>query len=269
MRTTLALLCGFRAVRPQSPGVGEASASTEAERTTVREHRSAGETLPTPGICGRRVSRAGRVLLAAVVVAAGLLGATPAKAQERFASKGTAAFGADRLFGFNLHHESVDVGNGRSGTVDTTDFGLVWRPPTDVYEIPRFSFDYFVIHGLEIGGSIAFATYGGDNNGRRYDSAFLLAPRVGYCWMFSNVVGFWLRGGVTYHNINNGGGDGQWGFALTAEGMFVISPVNHFAFEIGPTFDITLVGKDTFRGGDRSHTYRNIGILNAGLMGWL
>lgn len=267
MRTTLALLCGFWAGRPQSPGVGEAPASTEAERTPVREHRSAAGTLRTSGICGRRRSRVGAALLAAVVVAVGLLGATQAKAQERFASKGTAAFSADRLFGFSLHHEYTQG----EGTANTTDLGLVWRAPaTDPYEVPRLSFDYFVIHGLEIGGSIAYSNIGGDTGPYSHD-AFLFAPRVGYCWMFSRVVGFWLRGGVTYDNIGYRGGAGEWGLAFSAQGMFVISPVNHFAFELGPTLDITMVGKayDGGRGPSVDRNYRNIGILNFGLMGWL
>jgi hypothetical protein len=201
--------------------------------------------------------------LAAVVVAAGVLGAAPARAQERFASQGTAAFGADRLFGLSLHHEHT----GGDRATDTTDFGLFWRPPMDLYEIPRLSFDYFPIHGLSIGGSVAFATYSGDS--RRDNSAFLLAPRVGYCWMFSRAVGFWIRGGVTYDNMDAPGPGGEWGLAFSAQGMFVISPVNHFAFLLGPTLDITMVGKRTGGRGDVDQNYRNIGLLNFGLMGWL
>jgi len=195
---------------------------------------------------------------------AGELGTTPAQAQE-FASKGTAAFSADRLFGVNLHHAHTEG----DGSTDTTDVGIVWRgEPTDPYEIPRLSFDYFPIHGLNIGGSLAFSTIGGDNGGY-YNSAFLLAPRVGYCWMFSRAVGFWIRGGVTYDNIDYPGPGGEWGFAFTAEGQFVISPVNHFAFTLGPTFDVTMVGKRHGGRVDLNRTYRNIGILNFGLMGWL
>lgn len=206
-------------------------------------------------------------LAAAVVVTAGVLGvATPAKAQE-FASKGTAAFGADRLFGLTLHHESDEVGNNQFVTQDSTDFGLAWRPTFDIYEVPRFSFDYFLMHGLELGGSLAFASYGGD---RADNAAFLLAPRVGYCWMFTDSVGFWLRGGITYHNRDGHGREGEWGLAFSAQGMFVFSPVDHFAFELGPTFDITMVGKRTRDNGpDLNRHYRDIGIFNFGLMGWL
>lgn len=203
--------------------------------------------------------------LAAIVVAVGLLGATSAKAQEQFATKGTAAFSADRLFGVGLHHGYTQG----DGTTDSTDVGFVWRAPADIYEIPRLSFDYFVIDGLNIGGSIAYASNSGDH-GLYGNGAFLLAPRVGYCWMFSRAVGFWLRGGITYDNINYGGGAGEWGLALSAQGMFVISPVDHFAFEVGPTMDITIVGKAyEGRGPDVNRTYRNIGLINAGLIGWL
>ncbi len=206
-----------------------------------------------------------RRTLAAVVVAAGLLGATSAKAQERFASKGTAAFSADRLFGLTLHHESTQVGGGVAVTADTTDFGLAWRTPQDHYEIPRLSFDYFVINGLNIGGSIAFANVSGDAHG----SDFLFVPRVGYCWMFNDVVGFWLRGGVSYHNRSYRGSRGEWDLALEAEGMFVITPVNHFGFVVGPTMDISLAGKRNDGDGNVDHHYRDIGLFNAGLIGWL
>lgn len=205
-------------------------------------------------------------LAAAAVVAAGVFMSAPVMAQQ-FGSKGTAAFSADRLFGLSLHHESQEVGRGVSVSADTTDFGIVWRPAQDPYEVPRLSFDYFVIDGLNIGGSIAFASVGGD----RSESDFLFAPRVGYIWMFSDVVGFWLRGGLTYHNRDIPGPPSEWGLALTAEGMFMISPVDHFGFVVGPTFDITMVGK--YHGGPGSpsldRNYRNFGIFNAGLVGWL
>jgi hypothetical protein len=40
--------------RPPSSGLGKAFARTEAERTFVREHRTAAKTQPKPEIGGRR-----------------------------------------------------------------------------------------------------------------------------------------------------------------------------------------------------------------------
>lgn len=209
-----------------------------------------------------------RKLVSAMLGAAVALGSGSAMAQE-FGAKGTPAFGADRLFGLNLHHESREDGAGLDHSTDTTDFGIVWRSPVDYAEVPRLAFDYFVIDGLSIGGSIGYASVGGDADG----SAFLLAPRVGYVWMFNDSIGFWLRGGLTYANQTRGNAPNdnhENVFALTAEGMFVFAVADHFGFEVGPTLDLTLTG--SYHGGnnpDRSVNYRDIGVFNAGLVGWL
>ncbi len=74
--------------------------------------------------------------------------------------------------------------------------------------------------------------------------AFIFAPRVGYAFMFSDVVGLWPRGGFSYVNGKDQVGDNEDSFnmfALSLEAMLVITPVEHAGFLVGPTFDFPFI----------------------------
>jgi hypothetical protein len=163
---------------------------------------------------------------------------------QAFGHKGDVSFAADRLMGIYLY---------KDGPGDRTILGFLAPPGAPVYTNARLGIDGFVTEGLSIGGSFAYWSYDGP-------SGVLFAPRVGYAFEFSNSFGFWPRGGLTYRNFSAGNNRDEE-LALTLEGMFYGSPVNHFAFIFGPAFDIGLVG-------DGPET-RNIGLLTAGLLGWL
>jgi hypothetical protein len=208
-----------------------------------------------------------------MIAAALALATGSALAQERFATKGTVAFSADRFFGFGVSHESVDQeGPGGDFENDSTHFTFGWRGtihPTP-FDVPRFAFDYYVTDGLSIGGSIGYANYGGGDDDDQFNeySDFILAPRVGYTWMFSRTVGFWLRGGFTYHSRDWEGVADESGLALTVEPTFVFVPVEHFGFTAGLNgdFDVT-GGRDSGRAEADVH-YRSIGI-QLGMVGYL
>jgi hypothetical protein len=213
-----------------------------------------------------------RKTVAAMIGAAAMLGAGPALAQQTFGPQGTAAFSGDRLFGMYAGSEEVETPGGDFET-DYTSFGFAWQGPSHFspFTVPRLGFDYFVIDSLSIGGSIAYATYDVDPPGppEAEGSAFIFAPRVGYVWMFSDVIGFWLRGGFTYHSYDNEGifaGD-ESGFAFTADPMFVITPTAHFGFVLGPVIDFTITGERETGAGDVDVNYANFGIA-MGPMGW-
>jgi hypothetical protein len=216
-----------------------------------------------------------RKTVAAMIGAAAMFGAGPALAQQTFGPQGTAAFGADRLFGFysvNLEVEPPDPAPTQE--FEWTQFGFGWEGPLhpSPYTIPRLSFDYFVIDSLSIGGSISYASLDQDEPGNEDDdsSAFILAPRVGYVWMFSDVIGFWLRGGITYHSYDDEGVLGDFeetGLAFTADPVFVITPVTHFGFVVGPLLDITITGEREFGPAEADTRYTNFGIA-MGPIGW-
>jgi hypothetical protein len=218
----------------------------------------------------RRALAAGSLALTATLMSG------TAVAQD-FGRKMDVVFSADRLVGIHFSHVDSELPAPASDyEQDITGFGFGWRggaQPTP-FDVPRFAFDIFVIERLSVGGALGFATYSADDDDNYEHASFLLAPRVGYVWMFSDVAGFWLRGCFTYHSGDRDLGPGDrddWGLALTVEPTFVLSPVRNFAFVVGPTVDLDVTGeyevrdRDGIREYDRR--YRSIGI-QAGLLGW-
>jgi len=242
--------------------------------------------------------------IALLVAVGALLTAGAAQAQDAFATQGTMAFSADRLFGFYGYKATWDV-PGAAGSNEYSHSGsqlnLLWgnngvlseETPINPMTTPRLSFDYFVIQGLSVGGSIGYArTTGGWKHESgpagsqlrpSYDtptySMFAFSPRVGYAYMFSDIVGIWPRGGLTYASFNAEAETGDpdeasrsmW--TLDIEAMFVIVPKEHFAFVVGPVIDLGIAGswkeKDGASGlsvdGDaKLHTYG----LAAGILGY-
>jgi hypothetical protein len=188
-------------------------------------------------------------------------------AAQELGQKGDAVFSVDRLMGITGTHVEGELGPGEYDN-DWTSLSFGWRgsPDTSPFDIPRLSFDYLVIDHLSIGGSLGYLSVDPDD-GNEY-SAFLLNPRVGYAYAFGRVVGIWPRAGFTYHTLDVDDGIEEKGFALSLECPFTFSPATHFAFHVGPTFDVDLFGDrdpSPIDSGDRK--FRTFG-LNAGLLGW-
>jgi len=205
--------------------------------------------------------------------------APSAFAQTVFGTKGDVVFSGERLFGFHSTH----VFEEREAPVDDyendwTSFDLGWRGPYVVdfspYDTPRLGFDYLIIDSLSIGGTLGFASIDSDEDGPLVNdasgTAFLFAPRVGYVYMFNDVIGIWPRGGFNYHSFSVDDAFTESGFGITLECMFPIAPVQHFGFLVGPTLDIDFAGERDYDGplGDLDRRYRAIGI-QAGVFGWL
>jgi hypothetical protein len=199
--------------------------------------------------------------LTALVVSLGVSVPALAGAQE-LGRKGDVVFSADRLMGITATHVSQEEGPFEAEN-DWTSFSFGWRQAPSPFDIPRLSFDYLVIDHLSIGGSLGYFSIDPDEGGDV--SGFLLNPRVGYAYAFGRVVGIWPRGGFTYHSGELGGDES--GFAVTLECPFTFSPTEHFAFHVGPTFDIDMFGEREIGNADVDQKYRAFG-LNAGLLGW-
>lgn len=231
--------------------------------------------------------------------------AAPAALAEPFGQKGQFAISGDRIFGIFYTHASEP----NDASQSSTQFALLGQAPTlpgvnigglgnvalggiNPYSVPRISFDYLVIDGLTLGGSLIYAHQSltdkarvGNTNvvvSNDYSAnLFAIAPRVGYAYMFSEAVGIWPRGGFTYHyqsvDDGNNNKDSLDGFALNLDAPFVISPIDQFAFLVGPAIDIGLTGnaKATRNGGplgtvttETDYTLFGFGLY-AGLMGWI
>jgi hypothetical protein len=76
------------------------------------------------------------------------------------------------------------------------------------------------------------------------DDSFLFAPRVGYMFAFTSIVGIWPRGGFTYRTLS-AGDTSQHDLALTLEAPFVFTVIPHVAFWAGPTLDVGLSGSQS------------------------
>lgn len=207
-----------------------------------------------------------RNAFSALVLTAGLSAPALADAQE-LGSKGDAIFSVERLMGITGTHRSTE--GPPDVDLDWTSLSFGWRaaPDTSPFDVARFAFDYLVIDHLSIGGSLGYASVALDEPSIDA-SAFLLAPRVGYLYSLGRVVALWPRGGLTYHSYSVDEGPSESGLALTLECPFTFAPTRHFAFHVGPTFDIDLFGElDPVVGPDVDRKYRVFG-LNAGLLGW-
>jgi len=242
-----------------------------------------------------------------------LLVASPASAQAKdFGDQGEFIFGADRLFGLFAYTQNEFTSGGNTIQVTGTNmafFGglnavgvgsnaagaaFIAGNPT-VYNIPRLGFDYTIIKGLTLGGEvIAFFTLGGSasfNNASQSTpggNAFGIAPRVGYIFNLSDVFAIWPRGGLSYYDMNYSLVNATFNrcnntananvFGLDIDPVFTISPVQHFAFEVGPTLDWGFTGGasataprsvDCSQTTTTSYTYTALNFaLNAGLVGW-
>jgi hypothetical protein len=199
---------------------------------------------------------------ACLVLSAVLLAAPAAYAQD-FGKEGQFAIGAERLFG--VVHTSVTSEEGDlEATFSHTNISLLLSRSNSSgggefplgYSFPRIAADYFVIDGLSVGGSLGLYTHSGslevefmgesEENDTGSITGFLFEPRVGYAFMFSEMIGIWPRGGITYlsESAENADNDerSSSALAITLECPLVINPVPHVVFGIGPTLDLGVTG---------------------------
>ena len=216
-------------------------------------------------------------LVSVVAITTAVLWSGAASAQV-FGNKGDAVFGAERLMGVHSDHVFQDgaVATDPGLDYDATTFGLGWFGHAAVtpFDLPRITFDYFIADHWSLGGALAYQTTNFTANDNRRgggpdNAEFLFNPRVGYAHMFGRVVGIWPRAGITYHSETLDGAQNINGFAIGAEAQFVFVPVQHFAFLLGPSFDLDFTGRTKPDDGSQvDHGYRSLG-LQVGLLGWI
>lgn len=154
--------------------------------------------------------------------------------------RGTFVLSAEHLTG--VVHDDVKSDGVKTGVTTIALFGY---QATTVFDMPRIAFDGFVIDGLSIGGSLAlyqpsFGVSGG--NSQSYTD-FLIAPRVGYAYLFSRSVGIWPRAGFSYwHRGFSDQPVSAHAFAFDADCPLVFLPAPHFAITLGPILDVTFGG---------------------------
>jgi hypothetical protein len=152
---------------------------------------------------------------------------------------------------------------------------------------------YFIARSLSLGGSVGFESRSGTNTyedgGGVYarsvgtETTFLLQPKVGYVLGLTPVTAFWFRAGPGFRYDRNRANDYQpdssvsdSSWHLSGDVLFLITPVAHFGFYVGPTGDISFAGnhhehiqRDNAPPTDWSHgaSYSRLG-LGLGLVGY-
>jgi hypothetical protein len=200
---------------------------------------------------------------------------SPRRTDAAAIDKGTFALGAERLTG--MFHTEEKVGNGASQGM--TSMALLGNTGFDEsvsypWQFPRIGLDGFIIDGLSLGGSFV-VMHRALEAGSGTD--LLIAPRIGFGYMFSRVVGIWPRFAVGYwhqwRTPDQGPGDEKrHSFAFDIDVPLIIAPVKNFAITVGPLFDVSFGGTRTVSDGTNDvstdTSFTQFG-LSAGVVGFL
>jgi hypothetical protein len=236
----------------------------------------------------RGVAFAVGVFVATVLVLAGEKAAfAQAVAGQNFGNHGQFAITAENLFGLTIERVGVEGPNDSETATTSTNIGLLHR--TTEFRGPWVGAHYFVIPNLSIGGNIGFVSTGSSvtrtENGRTTTTdgvptfTLVAMPKVGYALMFTNMLGFWFRGGPGLYTSSQGDRNPSpnieqtrnttfWFLSLDA--LFVIAPTPNFGFFVGPQANLSFAGStsDTTNGTTTSSdaNFRSFSI-DAGLYG--
>ena len=212
-----------------------------------------------------------------------------ASAQTRFGDKGQLAITGENLFAFSSERSGESFPDGEH-SVNNTRFGFLYSQGSPTPRGPQVGGHYFVIPSLSIGATLGYESRGGsrtDPQGMRgiitrdldSSSTFVFVPKVGYALMFNNIIGFWFRGGLGFFRIgttdatNSMIKDSNTYWMLSLDAFFVVSPVQHFGFYVGPQADLSFAGSHSTTEGNgittsQSASYRSLG-LGLGLIGYV
>jgi hypothetical protein len=215
-----------------------------------------------------------------------------AQAQARFGDKGQLAITGENLFSLSSERFGDSLLNNVETSTTVNRFGFLFSRcgAADGGSLPsprctQVGGHYFIIPSLSIGATLGYESRGGTQTGPvgqaivtrdlRDESSFAFLPKVGYALMFSQVVGFWFRGGPGYfHDGSSQNGEQSHSYwLLSGDALFVVSPFQHFAFYVGPGFDFSFSGTrtETNQMGVKTSwgaSYRDFGV-GLGLIGYV
>jgi hypothetical protein len=218
-----------------------------------------------------------------------------ALAQTRFGDKGQLVLTAENLFALSTERHAEAFLQGDS--IDVTNrFGILYSDRLDSISPhgPQLGAGYFFLPSMSLGGTIGYESRGGSHTNpptpplapltrdKRDFSTFIFIPRFGYALMLTNALGFYFRGGIgvyrvgTSDPVDSRNKDSLTYWLLALDALFVVSPVQHFGFFVGPQADISFAGSHsvsevqgngTITEESRNASFRSIGI-GAGLLGY-
>lgn len=180
---------------------------------------------------------------------------------QTFSEKGQLAISAERLFGFSYSSATASTDNVDFDSSSTSFSLLTASPAVNMsnggvwfgYGSPRVAGDYFIIDHLSLGAALGYAHVSvttkapiGNTESTSSGSMFTFAPRVGYFIGFTDLIGFWPRGGFTYRNVSIEDNSNH-NLALTLEAPFLFTPLKNVGFWAGPTLDLGFTGSQSFK----------------------
>jgi hypothetical protein len=183
----------------------------------------------------------------------------PAAAQAPFGGPKLFAVTGEDMAGYSTEHISYHDANARDFEASRNRFSLAFQSGG-----AKLGFHYFVLKSLSLGGVLGYESRAGsntyqDNPGTwtrdlASESTFVFQPKVGYVLMFTPVVGFWFRAGpgVRYDRYRSneyepGDKTSNTLWMGSADVLFVVSPVEHFGLFLGPSADVSFIGKHNER----------------------
>lgn len=191
--------------------------------------------------------------VAALAAAVAFFGAerdASAQSALRFGEQGQFAITAENVFGYRSQTVTFHTPGGNVHDT-TSSFGFGFDT-----QGAYAGFHYFLIHGLSLGGTVGYESRGGEEvcgAGNYCDkpngSTFVLMPRVGYALMLNDLLGFWFRGGPGYvkntqhtDRDHSDAKDSTSFWTLGVDAFFVVTPIDHVGFYVGPSYDFSFSG---------------------------
>lgn len=202
----------------------------------------------------------GRTCLGGGLLVAALCLPRGAQAQERFGDKGQFAITAEDLMGFYSETETVHPDTGNVSNTSTR-FSFLFNTRADgaaTFASPKLGLHYFIIPSLSLGGTLGFESRSGDvttqirgvstTTDKPSSTTFVFLPKVGYALMLNDILGFWFRGGPgvavdsSHPNNNDLPKVNTTFWLLSLDALFVVTPLPHVGFYVGPGFDFSFAG---------------------------
>jgi len=217
----------------------------------------------------RKIAIRSAASLAAIATLFASSSAFARKTPAGMGTEGSLTVSADRLFGFMIESTKSEqtVNNVKVESTDSNTRISLVNPALGA----RLGLDYTVIPNLTIGAAVGLG-FGSSSSKTKTNGSevstdgpstmiLLVAPRVGYLIDFTDNLGIWPRGGVTYERLSATtkaqGNNPESTFtssqlSATVDVPLVIAPADHFAFTVGPFVDFPLTASSKVEAGGQT-----------------
>ncbi len=194
-------------------------------------------------------------LLAGAAVALVAPAARAAEPARSFGAKGQLAITGEELTGYWAEHSKWENYDRQERETNRGGLSLLLQEGG-----AQVGVHYFLLPQFSIGGTVGYDLRIGKNTMEDGDGTYSthLAPRssldvglrAGYALMFTDVVGFWFRGGPGMERTvlrplptseEDRDLDTVWLASLDV--LFVVNPVPHFGLYVGPSGDVAFAGR--------------------------